>query len=56
MYICREFLEESLTKIGNEFGGKDHTTVMHSVDKIKKEIKKDKALNEEIKKIVNRIR
>lgn len=35
MYICRLILEESLTKIGIEFGGKDHTTVMHSVDKIK---------------------
>ena len=38
MYICRTVLEESLPKIGMEFGGKDHTTVMHSVDKIKKEI------------------
>lgn len=36
MYICRTVLEESLPKIGMEFGGKDHTTVMHSVDKIKK--------------------
>ena len=40
MYICRTVLEESLPKIGMEFGGKDHTTVMHSVDKIKKEITK----------------
>lgn len=56
MFICREYLEEPLTKIGNEFGGKDHTTVMHSVDKIKKEIKKSKELNDEIQKIVNKIR
>ena len=37
MYICRTVLEESLPKIGIEFGGKDHTTVMHSVEKIKNE-------------------
>ena len=40
MYICRTVLEESLPKIGIEFGGKDHTTVMHSVEKIKNEMKK----------------
>ena len=33
MYICRTELNESFPKIGIEFGGKDHTTVMHSVDK-----------------------
>ena len=56
MYICREHLEESLKRIGTEFGGKDHTTVMHSVDKIKKEIKTNKMLSDEIIKIVNQIR
>ena len=56
MYICREHLEEPLKRIGTEFGGKDHTTVMHSVEKIKKEIKKDKHLNDEIQKIINQIR
>lgn len=40
MYICRTVLEESLPKIGIEFGGKDHTTVMHSVEKITNEMKK----------------
>ena len=40
MYICRVCLKESLPKIGIEFGGKDHTTVMHSVDKITHEINK----------------
>ena len=37
MYICRVYLDENLTKIGIQFGGKNHTTVMHAVDKIKKE-------------------
>ncbi len=56
MYICRVYLEENLTKIGMEFGGKNHTTVMHAVDKIKNEILKDEALNNEIQKIINRIK
>ena len=56
MYICRVYLEENLTKIGIEFGGKNHTTVMHAVDKIKDEILKDEALSNEIQKIINRIK
>lgn len=52
MYICRVHLKESLPKIGSEFGGKDHTTVMHSVNKIKREIQKDKTLEEEINKML----
>jgi len=56
MYICRTFLKESLPKIGLEFGGKDHTTVMHSVDKIKKAITKDSNLEQEINKIVEQIK
>ena len=56
MYICRVYLEENLVKIGLEFGGKDHTTVMHAVDKIKEEILKDEALSNEIQKIINKIK
>lgn len=56
MYICRVYLEESLPKIGLEFGGKDHTTVMHSVDKIKKEVKNNSDLEQQINKIVNQIK
>ena len=56
MYIARTHLKESLPKIGSEFGGKDHTTVMHSVDKIKRELKNDKNLEIEIRKIINHIK
>jgi len=56
MYICRVYLEENLMKIGMEFGGKNHTTVMHAVEKIKKEINNNEALNVEIQKIINNIR
>ena len=56
MYICRTVLEESLPKIGIEFGGKDHTTVMHSVEKIKNEMKKNPILEMEIQKIITQIK
>lgn len=55
MYICRVHLEESLPKIGIEFGGKDHTTVMHSVEKIKKQLKTNSELNAEVNKIINEL-
>lgn len=51
MYLSRKMTEESLTRIGVEFGGKDHTTIMHAVDKIEKEIGKDKKLKEVINNI-----
>lgn len=56
MYICRIYLDENLTKIGIQFGGKNHTTVMHAVNKIKNEILKDDNLNNEIQKMVNEIK
>ena len=56
MYICRTELGESYPKIGIEFGGKDHTTVMHSVDKIKNEIKNNGILEVEISKIIQEIK
>lgn len=56
MYICRVYLEENLMKIGIEFGGKNHTTVMHAVEKIKKELQNNEILNQQIQKIINQIR
>ena len=56
MYICRTHLNENLVKIGMAFGGKNHTTVMHAVEKIKKLVKKDENLNNEIEKMINEIK
>ncbi len=39
IYLCRTLTDESFPKIGIQFGGRDHSTVMHSVDKIETEIK-----------------
>ena len=55
MYLCRKLTDESFPKIGIEFGGKDHTTVMHSCDKIEKEIKNNKELAKTIDKLQKEI-
>ena len=55
MYLCRNVTDESFPRIGMEFGGKDHSTVMHSVEKIEKEIKNNKELEKIIDKLKNDI-
>ena len=52
MYLCRKMTSESFPKIGTEFGGKDHSTVMHSVDKIEEEIK----VNPDLAKIIEKLK
>lgn len=51
MYLCRSLTSESFQKIGTEFGGKDHSTVMHSIEKIENEIKVNQDLHNIIEKI-----
>lgn len=55
IYLSRKLTEESLPKIGIEFGGRDHSTVMHSVDKITKERKENKQLDNIINEIIDKI-
>ena len=55
MYLCRTMTSESFPKIGIEFGGKDHSTVMHSVEKIEKEIRENKELANIIEQIKTEI-
>ena len=55
MYLCRKFTDESFPKIGIEFGGKDHSTVMHSCEKIEREIKINKDLEKTIDKLQKEI-
>lgn len=52
MYLCRELTEMSLPKIGEEFGGRDHTTVIHACEKISEEIKS----NSETRRAVSEIK
>lgn len=55
MYLCRKLTNESFPKIGIEFGGKDHSTVMHSVEKIEKEMLTNKELANIIEKLKKEI-
>lgn len=55
MYLMRQHTDLSLPRIGEEFGGKDHTTVMYSCDKIAKQAEKDRELNQIITKLSDRI-
>lgn len=55
MYLCRKLTDESFPKIGIEFGGKDHSTVIHSVEKIEKEILVNKELENIIEKLKKEI-
>lgn len=48
MYLCRKLTDESFPKIGIEFGGKDHSTVMHSCEKIEREISTNKDLTKTV--------
>ena len=55
MYLCRELTENSLPLIGELFGGRDHTTVIHAYDKISRERKEDNQLNSTIKELIKKI-
>ena len=51
MYLCRELTDSSLPKIGEYFGGRDHTTVLHAYEKISAELKTNSLMAEEIRRI-----
>ncbi|TYZ22269.1 chromosomal replication initiator protein DnaA [Selenomonas ruminis] len=55
MYLCRELTDTSLPQIGNFFGGRDHTTVLHACDKISKEKESDIKLGGILNELVERI-
>ncbi|MDH3729662.1 MAG: chromosomal replication initiator protein DnaA [Acidimicrobiia bacterium] len=48
MYLCRELTDLSLPKIGREFGGRDHTTVLHALDKVKQVMQSDKRIFDQV--------
>ena len=56
MYIAREITEYSTTELGLEFGGRDHTTVMHSCQKIDERLKLDPMLETTIQKLIQLIK
>lgn len=51
MYLLRELLHHSYPQIGDALGGKDHTTIMHGVNKIEKELKHNSSVEADVKAI-----
>jgi chromosomal replication initiator protein len=48
MYLARELLEMQLVEIGQAFGGRDHSTVIHSVDKVSRQMSRDRSFRERV--------
>jgi len=55
MYLSRQLTDSSLPKIGDEFGGRDHTTVMHAHDKITQALRSDPLLEKKVNEMIQRI-
>jgi chromosomal replication initiator protein len=56
MYLSKELTKTSLPEIGKKFGGKHHTTVIHSIRKIEKLRMKDPEFNKEMNSLISHIR
>jgi chromosomal replication initiator protein len=56
MYLCREMTDLSLPKIGEAFGGRDHTTVMHADRKIRKLMAERRSIYNQVTELTNRIK
>jgi len=55
MFLVREETPSSLPVIGQAFGGRDHTTALHSIDKIQNELKEDERLRYEVQSMRERL-
>jgi len=48
MYLARDLLNMQLVEIGNAFGGRDHSTVIHSVGKVQRQLELDRVFRERV--------
>ena len=55
MYLCRKLTDMSLPKIGEEFGGRDHTTVIHAYEKISESLKTDEMLQNTVNELTKKL-
>ena len=55
MYLCRQTTEETVTRIGLEFGNRDHSTVLHAIEKVSKDIQNNDNLKNQLSEIKNKI-
>jgi len=56
MYLCRELTDKSLPTISNAFGGRHHSTTIHSVEKIKKLMEEKRDIYDAVQKLTNKIK
>jgi chromosomal replication initiator protein len=56
MYLCRELTDLSLPKIGQQFGGRDHTTVMNADRKIRSLMAERRSIYNQVTELTNRIK
>ena len=55
MYVFRELTDLSYPAIAREFGGRDHTTVIHAVDKIERLMKERKQIYDQVTELIQRL-
>jgi chromosomal replication initiator protein len=56
MYVFRELTDYSYPKIAEEFGGRDHTTVMHACEKIRAQMAEKRVVFEQVNELISRIK
>lgn len=56
MYLCRELTDSSLPKIGRAFGGRDHSTVIHSCDKISRLLKEEREVFDLVQRVTSKLK
>ncbi len=55
MYLCRKLTDASYPQIGDQFGGRDHTTVIHAMEKMERQVVEDRDLAATIEKLLKKI-
>ena len=56
MYLARELTDASLPKIGDRIGNRDHTTVLHAVDKIAKLMQEDREMYNRVQRLTTKVK
>jgi chromosomal replication initiator protein len=56
MYLIKDLLDESLVRIGRRFGGRDHSTVIHSIRKVEEDMKSDPAFAVRVERLREEMR
>ena len=56
MYLCRELTDLSLPKIGERFGGRDHSTVLYAMHKVRQQMKERQSCYQQVEELTTRIR